>query len=100
MAQDFALSFYKSKAWKSTRALYIQSVNGLCENCLARGIYTPGKVVHHIIHLTPENINNPAIALDFHNLKLVCQDCHAMEHKGEVNRRYDFDKFGNIVVRE
>lgn len=97
MAKDFAKAFYKSKAWQNCRASYIKSVAGLCEDCLARGLYTPGKVVHHKRHITPANIDDPSITLDWSNLKLVCQDCHAKEHKEELGIRYQFDENGNII---
>ena len=99
MAREFAKSFYKSKAWENCRAAYIKSVGGLCEDCLSKGIYTPAKVVHHIEHITPENINNPRITLDFSNLKAVCQDCHALEHKQKTQNRYIIDEFGNVFTK-
>lgn len=98
MAREFAEAFYKSKAWTTTRALYILQVGGLCEDCMAKGIYRPGKIVHHRKHLTPENINNPNIALGFDNLKLVCQDCHAAEHAKDKGLRYSFDADGNLIL--
>lgn len=57
---------------------------GLCERCLAKGLYTPGKVVHHKIHLTPENISDPRVALGWENLQLLCQDCHAAVHRRKI----------------
>lgn len=100
MAKEYAKAFYKSRQWESCRDLYIRSRDGLCEDCLDKGIYKPGKVVHHIISLTPENINNPAITLSFDNLRLVCQDCHAAEHAKGPMRRYSFDAAGNIILKE
>lgn len=97
MSKDFAAGFYNSKAWKDVRKAYLKSVGGLCESCLSQGLYNPGKVVHHVVHLTPENIGDPAIALNWKNLKAVCQDCHAKEHKTESTGRYCFDESGNIV---
>ena len=97
MAKEYAKQFYKSKAWRDCRAAYIKSVCGLCEDCLSKGIYTPGKVVHHKKHITPENIGEPSITLDFKNLKLVCQDCHAKEHAERVERRYLFDEEGKVL---
>lgn len=96
MARDFAKAFYKSREWQVCRAGYVKLRAGLCEDCLTRGIYTPGKVVHHKVHLTPENITDPAIALSWDNLRLVCQDCHAAEHAAE--KRYTFDELGNVVI--
>lgn len=97
MAREFAAAFYKTKAWHDCRAAYISKVGGLCEDCLAKGLYTPGKVVHHIKPLTPSNINDPAITTGFDNLRLVCQDCHAKEHSTVPTDRYRVDEYGNIT---
>lgn len=96
MAREFAASFYKSKTWQHCRDEYAKSVGHLCEDCLARGLLVPGVIVHHKIHLTPETIKDPAIALSFDNLKLVCRDCHAREHRPE--RRYSLDDLGRVTV--
>ena len=63
------------------------------------GVYTPGKIVHHKIWLTPDNIHDTSITLNWDNLMLVCQDCHAKEHKTEAHERYFIDEFGNIAPR-
>ena len=103
MARDFAKAFYKSKEWKRARAAYIRSVHGLCERCLAGGRYVPGEIVHHKVHLTPENVADPTVSLDFRNLEYVCRDCHAKEHpeiygKGrDDGPRVGFDSHGNVV---
>ena len=36
--------------------------------------------VHHKIPLTPENIYNPEITLNWDNLELLCSSCHSIEH--------------------
>ena len=97
--KPYAKHFYKSKAWKDCRDGYTRSVGGLCEDCLAKGIYTPGKVVHHKNHITPENITDPRITLNWSNLKLVCQDCHAKEHSNEPDARYTFDERGRLFEK-
>lgn len=93
--KDYSAAFYSSKAWKETRRAYRKSVGGLCEICLKKGIYKPGEIVHHKIHLTPENVNDPAVALNWNNLQLVCRDCHAELH-GET-RRYKVDELGRVI---
>lgn len=107
MARDFSRRFYKSKAWEDTRAAYIRSVHGLCERCFAHGKLVPGEIVHHKVHLTPENINDPSITLAFGNLEYVCRQCHADEHpeiygRGEERqpRRFSFDENGDLVSLE
>lgn len=98
MAREFAEPFYKSKAWQDCRSAYIKSVGGLCEDCLARGIYRPGVIVHHINHLTPENIIDPSVALSWSNLRYVCRDCHATEHRHVKARRYTIDECGKVII--
>lgn len=94
--QPWASAFYKSTAWRSCRAAYEKSVGGLCERCLARGIYRSGEIVHHKVYLTPENIGDPAVSLAWENLELVCRECHADEHQ-RVERRYSIDEFGRVT---
>lgn len=97
MAKPWAVAFYKSKAWKDCRAGYAASVGYLCESCLEKGIYKPGEIVHHKQELTPENINDPTVTLNWENLKLVCRDCHAVEHGEE--KRYHVDEFGRVTMK-
>ena len=97
--KPFAESFYKSKQWKKCRELYAASVGGLCEICWDRGRIVPGEIVHHKVFLTPENINDPNITLNWQNLQLVCRDCHAEIHKGETARRYKIAENGEIILK-
>ena len=55
--------------------------------------------MHHKIHITPFNINNPMITLNFKNLEYVCQDCHNKEHmqRGAIKEGLKFDEDGNII---
>ena len=96
MAQDFAKQFYRSQAWEKCREGFIKYRHGLCERCLARGIYKPGVIVHHKVHLTPDNITDPTITLSFDNLQLLCRDCHAITHKPE--KRYKIDELGRVTT--
>ena len=95
--QDFAREFYSSGAWKHTREAYAKSRKNLCEICLAKGLYKPGEIVHHKVHLTPENINDPTVTLDWNNLQLVCRDCHAEIHDRR-QRRYKIDECGRVIT--
>ena len=51
--------------------------------------------MHHIIELTPDNINNPSISLNPRNLMLLCNDCHNKLHhrfeQGASSRSYSYD---------
>lgn len=100
MAREFARKFYGSRAWKECRASYILSVNGLCERCLANGKYVAGEEVHHKIYLTPENINDPYITLNWENLELLCATCHSKEHNEKYNplrEGFGFDENGDLI---
>ena len=94
MARDFARAFYNSAAWQRCRAAYIEHVHGLCERC-----HRPGWIVHHKCYLTPANIDDPSVTLNFDNLEYLCQDCHNAEHGGDHKAIKDglyFDEFGDL----
>ena len=93
--KQFAESFYKSQQWQKCRAEYYKYRGGLCERCLENGLIRPGEIVHHKIHLTPENISDPHITLSFQNLQLLCREHHAEEH-GARERRYNIDQYGRV----
>ena len=97
MARDFARKFYNSKQWKKCREAFKESKFHICNRCRE-----PGEEVHHIIYLTPDNINDPYVTLSFENLELLCSSCHSIEHnrkyKEVVRNGLKFDNFGNLVV--
>lgn len=66
---------------------------------MKKGILTTGEIVHHIEHLTPENISDPNVSLNFANLRLVCRKCHGEEHSTN-ERRYVIDEEGRVIARE
>lgn len=75
----------------------------LCEVCLSKGIYSPAKIVHHKIHLTPENVSDESVALNWDNLQAVCKACHEEIHGycgRKVEKRYAVDENGKVQVRE
>ena len=96
MSRDFARKFYSSQAWVDCREAYKKSVGGLCERCAEKGLVEPGEIVHHKIHLTPENINDTEYTLDWNNLELVCRACHATEH-GARKKRYIVNENGEVI---
>lgn len=73
---------------------------GMCERCFARGELRPAKVVHHKIHLTPQNIDDPHVTLAYENFQRLCQDCHAAVHSDTEESRVRFDENGNVVWKE
>lgn len=95
--KPFAQSFYKSRTWQDCREAYAKSQGYLCENCLRKGLHSYGEIVHHITEITPENISDPSVTLNFDNLRLVCRKCHAEEHAHK--RRYLIGVNGEIIIK-
>ena len=94
--KEYAKQFYKSRKWKHCRESFIAERmaidGGLCQHCRT----APGYIVHHKIHITPQNINNPDITLNWGYLEYVCRECHNKEHFGEAMRvNFDFD--GKVI---
>ena len=83
--------FYLSDAWRKTRKAFLEYRGGLCERCKS-----VGEIAHHRIYITPQNIHDTHITLDWNNLELLCQDCHNKEHSKKEITRYSFDANGNI----
>lgn len=97
MAKDFAKAFYQSKAWKSIRQEVLRDAHYTCSECDA----SRATEVHHIIELTPDNINNIYISLNKDNLRALCWQCHDKITKGygDVADGYVFDSEGNVIRR-
>ena len=97
-------AFYNSMAWKNTSRNYKQSVGGLCERCMAKGLVTPAEIVHHKIPLTDSNISDLNISLSWDNLQAVCRQCHAEAHEemyaARTKKRYRIDKAGRVVIND
>jgi 5-methylcytosine-specific restriction endonuclease McrA len=83
--------FYRSAAWQQARLIKITSANGRCEKC--GGV---GEEVHHIIHVTPNNVKNLNVTLNQDNLILLCKDCHNKEHERFRKNKQKFDADGQI----
>ena len=96
MAKEYAADFYNSRAWKSCRKSYAKSVGNLCERCLANGLIVPADIVHHKVHISPDNIHDPNVTLDWNNLECVCRKCH-MELHGK-QKRFKVDEFGRVKI--
>lgn len=94
--RTWANRFYGSKAWKNCRNAYVLSKMGLCESCLARGLMVPGTQVHHKTPLTPDNIGDPAVTLNWDNLELLCKPCHDAQH---TKGRYIISPEGELIIK-
>lgn len=99
MAQDFSKAFYRSAAWLKCRAAYIASVYYCCEVC--REPAGTNGILHHKTPLTPDNINDPEVTLNWERLEYLCQRCHNQTHADSLPIRDDvmFDEQGNLVRR-
>lgn len=112
MAKEWAKPFYKSAAWEKARDAALWRSHSLCVRCKERGKLTPARVVHHMVPLTPENIDDPAISLNLDLLMPLCHECHGIVHdelgvgapfvRSKAERELDeprvgFDAFGNVV---
>lgn len=102
MAKPWAEKFYNSARWQHCRAAFIDSRiredGGMCQRCHEQ----LGYIVHHKIYLTPLNIDDPEVSLNFDNLEYVCKDCHDAEHlpgHGAKATFCGFDEEGRPVER-
>lgn len=102
MARSFAKSFYNSKEWEQTRLYVLKRDKFLCQDC-----GKPASEVHHITHLTPQNIGDVSITMNPANLVSLCRECHFQRHKGEHGKGrmtkesnpYTFDENGMLIPK-
>ena len=93
MAQDFAAAFYTSEAWIKCRDGYLKSQNYVCERCGGVAV-----ICHHKEPLTPANINDPEVTLNWSLLQALCQDAtQGALHHFTTRGRLAFDEEGNLV---
>ena len=103
MAKDYAKKVYQDKRWKKTRQAVLSRDNYLCQNTI-NGVKCekPASEVHHIVYITPSNVNDPNITYNMDNLISLCWECHNNEHhKSEtLSSGYMFDDNGDLVKVE
>lgn len=81
MAQEWANKIYKSRAWIDLRQAIIAERGLRCQKC-GRLLHNPADITaDHIVELTPNNVNDPNIALNPDNVQLLCADCHNRKHQ-------------------
>lgn len=102
MAKEYIGNFYQSKSWLSCRSSFISKRitidGGQCERCKTN----EGKIVHHIVHITPNNFNNPNITLNHDNLEYLCDYCHKEEHeqvKPSIRQGLTFNDKGELIQK-
>src|SRR5699024_12774390 len=87
-----AKAFYTSAKWIKCRTGYMQSQHYVCERC--GGI---GEICHHKTYITPENIHDPYITLNWENLECVCSHCHNVEHH-TLSINSDGFQYDSVVI--
>ena len=94
MSQIYSKKFYNSKLWRDCRAQVLRRDLYTCAYCPKRA-----DAVHHIIELTPQNINDCNISLNPDNLMSICHDCHSKitNGEGDVKLGYKFNDNGEVV---
>lgn len=97
MAQEFAKAFYNSRTWKDVRRFILKRD---CWMCQAEGCNQPASEVHHIIELTPQNINDPNVTVNPDNLIALCGNCHkAITKANKAGRRKKRMMQPDVLVR-
>lgn len=95
--KDKQSKLYHSTRWKSIRLIVISNYNFKCCRC---GKVKKEKelIVHHIVYLDENNIDNDDIAYGLDNLEPICISCHTKEHfKKKAKRKIKFDEEGNVI---
>lgn len=87
---------YHCAKWHKTRKLKLLEVNGLCERCLAEGIYNSAVIVHHKDYITDLNYDDDLVFYNLDNLEALCTEHHLQEHFGKETDYY-FDDEGNVI---
>ena len=85
MAKDYAKTFYDSALWGRIREGVLMRDRYTCRIC-----GRPAQEVHHIVHITENNINDTNITINPNNLLSLCRDCHCRQHdadRGDSNRK-------------
>ena len=81
MAKPWAISFYNSKAWQDLRWARILQENFRCQDCGEDYTLNPAELIgHHMVTLTPGNIQDKNVAMNPRLIKIVCKKCHDKEH--------------------
>lgn len=87
--------FYTTRAWRSCKESFLESRGRICEICRSKGLIIPATQVHHKVHLTPENVKDPRIALNHANLMALCDECHRAQH---TKKRWRCDELGHVAL--
>lgn len=101
MAREFSRDIYNSHRWRKVAKTYAESQHYVCERCGNRSFVGTGKpprfIVHHRVHLTPENVKDDNVVYGWDNLELLCIYCHNAVHGQGLDREVLFDADGQPV---
>lgn len=86
-------SFYASEQWQIFRMIIISERGLKCEYCGEEVIRAGDLTLHHIIELTPENVNDVTISLNPENIMVVHHDCH-----NRIHNRFGYKPERNVYV--
>ena len=89
-------AFYVSGVWIDCARAY-RRAHPLCERCLAKREISVSEQVHHKIRLSPENLNDPDVTLNWDNLEALCGKCHKEEHRPKRERRWSVAEDGTVT---
>jgi predicted kinase len=90
MAIDQLHAFYCSKAYLDLSLMLKVQSGGRCANGCTKIFDIQELRTHHIVELNAANVNDPTIALNPANIKVICHDCHNREHRrfgGQAGKR-------------
>ena len=93
MSRSFSKAFYNSPEWAKVRAYVLMRDRYKCTRC-----GKPAQEVHHIIHLSPENIWDTKVTLNPDNLTSLCREDHFAQHEEDKKagkKKYDKDRSGD-----
>lgn len=102
--RDKIHKFYNSKVWQDVRQTILMRDKYLCQHCKV----SPASEVHHIKHLTENNVDDPNVSLNPDNLVSLCWKCHREQHKADDGKGrlmqesnpYTFDSNGMLIPKE
>ena len=88
--------FYRSDRWRKMRMYLMnerETADGLiCAHCGKPIVRSYEAILHHVIELTPQNVNDDTIAYNPENLVFVHPHCH-----NEIHNRFGGHKHADSV---
>jgi hypothetical protein len=93
LALDYARKFYSGAKWRRCRNGFMRSQFFICSRCGGRAT-----VAHHVVPVTPGNLSDPGVTLNWGNLVALCSPCHNAVHggSGAVQEGLYFDGEGEL----